>query len=159
MHGAPLDGESGWEPVQYLFAQSSAYCAQPTPSLGLTDYLAQVMPTSSIAVGTSTGGIDVLGTSTQVGLYFTSTPVNAANVAGSSNAVTTSTTGSGTSTGSPTGTVTNSGTSATNGGASVTGTSTSTGSSTTSSSAASKANVLKFSGLVGAVALGTVSLL
>ncbi|KAA6414179.1 MAG: hypothetical protein FRX48_02541 [Lasallia pustulata] len=119
LHGAPLN--SSWQPVQYLSAESSSYCGAATATLGLNQFLSRWTPTSTIAIGTSTGGVDVLGTSTEVSLYFNlvSTTATAASsqstdttgVAASSatqDAATVSTTGSTTGSATAVSTTTNS---------------------------------------------------
>ncbi|MCJ1244515.1 hypothetical protein MMC30_001713 [Trapelia coarctata] len=68
----------GWIPVEWISAQSSSYCALPSPTVNLDSFFETWAPASSIDFGTRTGGINVLGTSTEVGLYFTSTPIAAA---------------------------------------------------------------------------------
>ena len=76
LHGQPET--DGWYPIAWVTVQSSSYCAIPTPTQGLADFLGNWSASSGIVVGTSTGGLDVLGTSTQVSLYFTSTPLSVA---------------------------------------------------------------------------------
>ncbi|MCJ1283811.1 CSN-associated deubiquitinating enzyme Ubp12 [Xylographa opegraphella] len=71
LHGQP-DGD-GWYPTAWITAQSSSYCAIPTPTQGLEEFLGDWSASSGIRIGTSTGGSNVLGNSTQVSLYFTST--------------------------------------------------------------------------------------
>ncbi|MCJ1390087.1 CSN-associated deubiquitinating enzyme Ubp12 [Xylographa bjoerkii] len=95
LHGQPE--EDGWYPIAWVTAQSSSYCAIPTPKAGLEDFLGNWSASSGIVVGTSTGGSNILGTSTQVSLYFTSTPLHVAV-----SATTTEATGSGSDISTPT---------------------------------------------------------
>ncbi|MCJ1414649.1 CSN-associated deubiquitinating enzyme Ubp12 [Xylographa parallela] len=74
LHGQPED--DGWYPIAWITAQSSSYCAIPTPTQGLEEFLGNWSASSGIVVGTSTGGSNVLGNSTQVSLYFTSTSLH-----------------------------------------------------------------------------------
>ena len=76
LHGQPED--DGWYPIAWITAQSSSYCAIPTPTQGLEEFLGNWSASSGIVVGTSTGGSNILGISTQVSLYFTSTSLHAA---------------------------------------------------------------------------------
>jgi hypothetical protein len=94
LHGEPLS-RGDWYPIQYITAQSSSYCALAAPTEGLQSFIANWTASSGIDIGTSTGGIDVLGTSTQVGLYFTSTPVMGGSVAARTTASEITETGSG----------------------------------------------------------------
>ena len=66
-----------YSPVEYISAQSAEYCALPSPTIDLFSFLESWGPVTSINFGTKTNGINELGTSTEVGLYFTSTPVGA----------------------------------------------------------------------------------
>jgi len=68
----------GWIPVEYISAQSSSYCALASPTVNLDSFFETWAPASSISIGTRTGRVNDLGTSTEVGLYYTSTPVTAA---------------------------------------------------------------------------------
>ena len=94
LHGAPLGGsESGWQPVQYLSAVSSSYCGAPTATQALDDFLSNWALASTIAIGTSTGGVNVLGTSTEVSLYFTLSSTGSTTASGTSAKSTGTTTG------------------------------------------------------------------
>lgn len=73
LHGVPVNGYSGWQPVQYISAISSSYCRAPTATQILDDFLSNWTASSSIDIGTSTLDVDVLGASTEVSLYFTLT--------------------------------------------------------------------------------------
>ncbi|KAL8721029.1 MAG: hypothetical protein Q9225_002202 [Loekoesia sp. 1 TL-2023] len=65
LHGASAENIEDYAPVPYIKAFSSAYCAQPTSDpVALYDYATIWTSTASINLGTSTGGSDVLGTST-----------------------------------------------------------------------------------------------
>ncbi|MCJ1476654.1 CSN-associated deubiquitinating enzyme Ubp12 [Lambiella insularis] len=77
--GADQD-DNAWYPVQYIASQSYSFCAIPTPSQGLAQFLGNWTASSGINIGTSTGGSNILGTSTQVSLYFTSTSLPARTV-------------------------------------------------------------------------------
>jgi hypothetical protein len=65
----------GWIPVEWISAQSSSYCAMPSPTVILQNFMETWAPASEIDFGTRTGGVNDLGTSTDVSLYFTSTPI------------------------------------------------------------------------------------
>ncbi|KAI9815446.1 MAG: CSN-associated deubiquitinating enzyme Ubp12 [Pycnora praestabilis] len=95
LHGAPIG--VGWLPSSYISMQSSSYCSSPA-TLGFEDFVSVWTISSSIPVGTATGGIDVIGNHTEVSYYFTAssgigtlTPATAPSV---------SSTGSSSSTGS-----------------------------------------------------------
>ena len=79
LHGIPdLQHNGSWYPAAYVQAQSSQYCAQASPTQALEDFLGNWTASATISVGTSTGGTDVLGTATDVSLYFiTTTPLSA----------------------------------------------------------------------------------
>lgn len=72
-HGLPMG--DGWIPVEWISAQSSSYCAMPSPTVILQNFMETWAPASEIDFGTRTGGVNDLGTSTDVSLYFTSTPI------------------------------------------------------------------------------------
>ncbi|KAI4125447.1 MAG: hypothetical protein LQ347_005377 [Umbilicaria vellea] len=83
LHGAPLNASNpDWTPVQSLSAISSSYCGAATATQALDDFLTNwtATATSIIDIGTITGGVDVLGTSTDVSLYFTLTSTGATTV-------------------------------------------------------------------------------
>ncbi|KAL8998480.1 MAG: hypothetical protein Q9188_006095 [Gyalolechia gomerana] len=79
LHGASAENIEDYAPVPYIRAFSSAYCAQPSSNpLALSQYATVWTSTASIELGTSTGGSDVLGTSTDVSLYMYTASMTAA---------------------------------------------------------------------------------
>ena len=93
LHGIPdLQHNGTWYPAAYVQAQSSQYCAQASPTRALEDFLGNWTASATISVGTSTGGTDVLGTATDVSLYFTTTPLSAPTSASSGTGATTAST-------------------------------------------------------------------
>ncbi|KAL8873157.1 MAG: hypothetical protein Q9174_001326 [Haloplaca sp. 1 TL-2023] len=79
LHGASAKNVDNFAPVQYIKAFSSAYCAQPSSNAtALLDYATVWTSTATIDLGTSTGGTNVLGSSTAVSLY-TSLAANSAS--------------------------------------------------------------------------------
>ncbi|KAL8969770.1 MAG: hypothetical protein Q9183_001835, partial [Haloplaca sp. 2 TL-2023] len=105
LHGASAKNVDNFAPVQYIKAFSSAYCAQPSSNATpLLDYATVWTSTATIDLGTSTGGSNVLGSSTAVSLY-TGLAANSASStnspSGSSPAAAESTTTPDASSGSP----------------------------------------------------------
>ncbi|KAL8939442.1 MAG: hypothetical protein Q9216_003348 [Gyalolechia sp. 2 TL-2023] len=79
LHGASAENIDDYAPVPYISAFSSAYCAQPSSNpLALFQYATVWTSTALIELGTSTGGLDVLGTSTDVSLYMYAASTTAA---------------------------------------------------------------------------------
>ncbi|KAL8689917.1 MAG: hypothetical protein Q9218_004521 [Villophora microphyllina] len=74
LHGASVENLNDYAPAPYVKAFSSAYCAQaPSSAAALLDYATIWTSTGTVNLGTSTGGSDVLGSSTAVSLYAAST--------------------------------------------------------------------------------------
>ncbi|KAL8808646.1 MAG: hypothetical protein Q9200_004162 [Gallowayella weberi] len=74
LHGASARNMDNYAPAPYVKAFSAAYCAQvPSRAAALLDYATIWTSTGTIDLGTSTGGSDVLGSSTDVSLYTAST--------------------------------------------------------------------------------------
>ncbi|KAL8833514.1 MAG: hypothetical protein Q9170_004231 [Blastenia crenularia] len=85
LHGASAENIDDYAPVPYIKAFSSAYCAQPSSHpVALLDYATLWTSTASINLGTTTGGSDVLGTSTEVSLYVTSIASSTSTASGGS---------------------------------------------------------------------------
>ncbi|KAL8682568.1 MAG: hypothetical protein Q9186_001421 [Xanthomendoza sp. 1 TL-2023] len=74
LHGASAQNTDNYAPAPYVKAFSAAYCAQvSSKAAALLDYATIWTSTDTIDLGTSTGGSDVLGSSTDVSLYTAST--------------------------------------------------------------------------------------
>lgn len=102
LHGASVENLEDYAPGLYVKAFSFAYCAQaPSSPAALLDYATIWTSTATIDLGTSTGGSDVLGSSTAVSLYAplaalaTSTSISTTSSSSQTGSVQGSQTGSG----------------------------------------------------------------
>ena len=81
LHGGATKDAKGpdfkFYPTGLIEAISSKYCAQATPTVKYLSFINDFIVTETVTYGTETGGVDHATSKTDVGLYFTSTPIKA----------------------------------------------------------------------------------